>query len=103
MSNDWSDAPEHEGPQTTGAEPPASASVPPPGGKPKMPDVFASGGGADQGAGEDQFFQQGVYHDDGSIYEDDTGSGFPSWIFGVGVLILINVLSFVFDWGFIIW
>lgn len=31
------------------------------------------------------------------------GSGFPSWLIWIGLLILANVLSQVFDWGIIIY
>jgi hypothetical protein len=36
-----------------------------------------------------------------STYADsDNGGGFPSWVLYIGGLILINILSAVFGWGF---
>ena len=31
------------------------------------------------------------------------GGGIPSWVFWVGALVLFNVLSYVFNWGWILW
>lgn len=36
------------------------------------------------------------------IEEEEGGSGM-GWLVWIGILILVNVLSFVFDWGFIIY
>lgn len=36
------------------------------------------------------------------IEEEEGGSGM-GWLIWIGILILVNVLSFVFDWGFIIY
>ena len=33
-------------------------------------------------------------------YTEDEGSGFPSWLIYVGILIVINGLSAIFDWPF---
>ncbi len=35
--------------------------------------------------------------------DSEGGGGFPSWIFYIGILIGFNVISYVFDWGFIIY
>jgi len=31
------------------------------------------------------------------------GSGLPGWVVWIGILVLINLLSMAFNWGFIIW
>ena len=49
---------------------------------------------------EQEWEHQTAYDDE--VYEDH-GGGLPSWIWVVAGLIIFNVLSYVFDWGFILY
>lgn len=33
----------------------------------------------------------------------EEGSGAMGWVVFIGIIVIVNVLSYVFDWGFIIY
>lgn len=35
--------------------------------------------------------------------DGDEGRGIPGWMIWVGGLVLFNVLSYIFNWGWIVW
>lgn len=36
-------------------------------------------------------------------HQKQGGDGLPGWVIWIGILLLINLLSYIFDWPFWIW